>query len=92
LRTGVLRRIFGPKRDEVTGCWRKLHNEDLHNLHTSLNVIRMIKSGRMRWIRYVECISAKRNPCRILVGKPKGKRQLGRARIMCKDDIKMDLR
>jgi hypothetical protein len=70
----VLRRIFGPKRDEVTGDWRKLHNEELHNLYFSPSIIRMIKLGSMRWARHEE----KRNACRILVGKPEGKRPLGR--------------
>jgi TPP-dependent pyruvate/acetoin dehydrogenase alpha subunit len=70
----VLRRIFGPKRDEVTGDWRKLHNEELHNMYSSPNIIRMIKSRRMRWVGQGE----KRNPYRILVGKPEGKRPLRR--------------
>jgi hypothetical protein len=56
----VLRRIFGPKRDEVTGCWRKLHNEELHNLYSSPSIIRIIKSRRMRWAAHVTQIEAKR--------------------------------
>jgi hypothetical protein len=69
----VLRKIFGPKRDEVTGGWRKLHNEELHNLYSSPNIIRMIKSRRMRWARYVALMREKRNADRILVGKPEEK-------------------
>jgi hypothetical protein len=63
----VLRRIFGPKRDEVTEGWRKLHNEELHNLYSSPNIIRMIKSRRMRWSRHVARMGAKRKSYRILV-------------------------
>jgi hypothetical protein len=88
----VLRRIFGLKRDEVTGDWRKLHNEKLHNLYSSLNIIRMIKSRRMRWARHVARIEEKRNSYRILVGKPEGKRPLGRPRRRWVDNIKIDLK
>jgi hypothetical protein len=70
----VLRRIFGPRRDEVTRDWRKLHNEELHNLYSSPNVIRMIKSRRMRWAGYVARMRTKRNAYRILVKKPEGER------------------
>jgi hypothetical protein len=87
----VLRRIFGPRRDEVTGDWRKLHNEELHNLYSSPNIIRMIKARRMRWARHVARMGAKRNAYRILVGKPEGKRPLGRSRHRWVDNIKMDL-
>jgi hypothetical protein len=76
----VLRRIFGPKRDLMTGGWRKLHNEELHNLYSSPNIIRMMKSRRMRWAGHVARRGEKRNACRILVGKPEGKRPLGRSR------------
>jgi hypothetical protein len=76
----VLRRIFGPKRDEVTGGWRKLHNEELHNLYSCPSIIRMIKSRRMRWAGHIARIGATRNAYRILVGKPEGKRPLGRQR------------
>jgi hypothetical protein len=76
----VLRRIFGPKRDEVTGSCRKLHNEELHNLYCSPNVIRMIKSRRMRWAGHVARMEEKRNAYRILMVKPEGKRPLGRPR------------
>jgi hypothetical protein len=79
----VLRKIFGPKRDEVTGGWRKLHNEELHNLYSSPNIIRMIKSRRMRWAGHVARIGEKMNAYRILVAKP---------RHRWGDSIKMDLR
>jgi hypothetical protein len=69
----VLKRIFGPKRDDVTGDWRKLHNEEFHNLHSSLNTIRMIKSRRMRWARHVGRMGETRNAYRILVVKLEGK-------------------
>jgi hypothetical protein len=76
----VLRRIFGPKRDEVTGDWRKLHNEELHNLHTSPDIIRQVKSRRMRWAGHVARIGVERKVCKVLVGKPEGKIPLGRPR------------
>jgi hypothetical protein len=72
----VLRRIFGPKRDEVTGEWRKLHNEELHILYSSPNIIRQTKSRRMRWVGHVACMG-ERNVYRVLIGKPKGKRPTG---------------
>jgi hypothetical protein len=84
----VLRRIFGPKRDEVTGGWRKLHNEELHNLYSSPSIIIMIQSRRMRWAGHVARMGEKRNACRILVGKPEGKRP----RCRWEDNIKMSLR
>jgi hypothetical protein len=70
-------RIFGPKRDEVIGGWRKLH-EELHNMYSSLSIIRIIKSRKMRWAEPVARVGKKRNAYRILVGKPEGKRPLGR--------------
>jgi hypothetical protein len=76
----VLRRIFGPKRDEVTGEWRKLHNEELHDLYSSQSIIRIIKARRMRWMGYVARMGEKRNAYRLLVGKPEGRRPLGRPR------------
>jgi hypothetical protein len=87
----VLMRIFGMKRDEVTGGWRKLHNEELHNLYSLPSVITMIKSGRMRWAGHVARMGAKQNPCRILVGKPEGKGVLGRPRHRWVGNNKMDL-
>jgi hypothetical protein len=86
----VLQRIFGPKRDEVTGGWRKLHNEELHNLYSSPSIIRMIKSRRMRWAGHVARIGAKMTAYRILVGKSEGKRPLGRPRRRWVNNIKMD--
>jgi hypothetical protein len=68
-------RIFGPKRDEVTASWRKLHNEELHNLCSSPNIVIIIKSRRMRLAGHVTCMGAKRNAHKVLVGKPKGKRE-----------------
>jgi hypothetical protein len=88
----VLRRIFGPKRYEVTGGWRKLHSEVLHSLYSSPSVIRMIKSGRMKWAGHVARMGKKRNACRMLVGKPEGKRPPGRPRRRRVDNIKMDIR
>jgi hypothetical protein len=87
----VLRRIFGPKRDEVTGEWRKLHNEELHDLYSSPSIIRIIKSRRMRWAGHVARMGEKRNAYRLLVGKPEGKRPLGRPRRRWVDNIRMDL-
>jgi hypothetical protein len=72
----LLRRIFGPKRDKVKGGWRKLHNEELHNLYSSPSVIRMIKSRRTRWAGHVALRGKRRNAYRILMGKPEGKRPL----------------
>jgi hypothetical protein len=73
----VLRRIFGPKRDEVTGEWRKLHNEELRNLHSSQNIIRQIKSWRMMWEGHVARMGEERKVCKVLLGKPEGKRPPG---------------
>jgi hypothetical protein len=87
----VLRRIFGPKRDGVIGWWRKLHDEELHNLYFSPNVIRIIKSRRMSWVGHVARMGEKRNVYRLLVGKPEGKRPLGRPRHSWIDNIKMEL-
>ena len=76
----VLRRIFGPKRDEVTGEWRKLNNEELNDLYCSPNIVRVTKSRRMRWAGNVAGIGERRGVYRVLVGKPEGKRPLGRPR------------
>jgi hypothetical protein len=75
----VLRRIFGPKGDEVTGEWRKLHNEELRNLYSLPSIIRIVKSRRMRWAGHVARMG-RRGMCRLLIGKPEGKRLLGRPR------------
>jgi hypothetical protein len=88
----VLRGIFGPKKDEVRGEWRKLHNGELHNLYSSPDIIRQIKSRRMRWAEHVASMGEGRNVYRVLVGKPKGKRPLVRQRHRWEDGIKMDLR
>jgi hypothetical protein len=87
----VLRRIFGPKRDEVTGEWRKLHNEELHDLYSSPSVIRIMKARRMRWAGHVARMWEKRNAYRLLVGNPEGRRPLGRARCTWFASIRMDL-
>jgi hypothetical protein len=87
----VLRRIFGPKRDGVTGEWRKPHNEVLHNLYSSPSIIRIIKLRRMKWAGHVARMGERRNMYRLLVGKPEGKRPLGRLRCRWIDNIKMDL-
>jgi hypothetical protein len=76
----VLRRIFGPKREEVAGDWRRLYNEELHNWYTSLNIIRVIKPRRMKWAERVSRMGDTRNIYKILVGKPEGKTPLGRPR------------
>jgi len=77
----VLRRIFGTKREEVVGSWRRLHNEELLNLYASPNIIRVMKSRRMIWVGYVAHMGEMRNVYKILVRKPKGKRPLGRLGI-----------
>jgi hypothetical protein len=87
----VLRRIFGPKRYRVTGEWRKLHNEELHNLYSSPSTMRIIKPRRMRWEGHVARMGEKRNAYRVLVGKPEGKRPLGIPRRRWIVNIKMDL-
>jgi hypothetical protein len=76
----VLRRIFGPRRDEVTREWRRLHNEELNDLYSSPNIVRMIKSRRMRWAGHVACMGEERAVYRVLVGNPEGKRPLGSPR------------
>ena len=87
----MLRRIFGPKRDEVTREWRKLHNEELNDLYSSPNIFRVIKSRRIKWAGYVALTRDRRGVNRVLVGKPEGKRSLGRPRRKWEDNIKMDL-
>jgi hypothetical protein len=87
----VLRRIFGPKRDEVTRGWRKLQNEELHDLYSSSSIIRIIKSRRMRWAGHVARMGEKINAYRLFVGKPEGKRSLGRLRRRWVNNVQMDL-
>jgi hypothetical protein len=87
----VLRRIFGPQRYELTGGWRKLHNEELHDLYSSPSIIRIIKPRRIRWAGHMARMGEKRNVHRLLVGKPEGKRPLGGPRCRWIDNIKMDL-
>ena len=87
----VLRRIFGPRRDEVTGDWRRLHNVELNDLYSSPNIVRVIKSRRMRWAGHVARMGEKMGMYRVLVGKPEGKRPLRRPRRRWVDNIRMDL-
>jgi len=87
----VLRRIFGPRRDEVTGKWRRLHNEELNDLYSSPNTLRVIKSRRMKWAGHVARMGEERGVYRVLVGKLEGKRPLGRPRRRWVDNIRMDL-
>jgi len=87
----VLRRIFGPRRDEVTGEWRRLHNEELNDLYSSPNIVWVIKSRRMRWAGHVALKCGEWGVYRVLVGKPEGKRLLGRPRSRWVDNIRMDL-
>jgi hypothetical protein len=88
----VLRRIFGPKRNEVMGEWMKWQNEELHNLYSSPDIIRQLKSRRMRWAGHVACMGEDRKVYKVLVGKPEGKRALGRPRHRWEFGIRMDLR
>jgi hypothetical protein len=76
----VLRRVFGPKKDEVTGEWMKLHNEELHNLYSSPDIIRQVKSRRMMWAGHAARMGEERKVYKVLVGKHAGKRPLGRPR------------
>jgi hypothetical protein len=87
----MLRRIFGPKRDDLTGEWSRLHNEELDDLYSSPNIIRVTKSVRMRWAGHVARMGEGRGAYRILVGRPEGRRPLGRPRRRWEDNIKMDL-
>jgi len=86
----VLRRIFGPRRNEVTGEWRRMHNEELKDLYFSPNIVRVIKSRRMRWAGHVARMDEERGVYRVLLGKPEGKRSLGRPRRRRVDKIRMD--
>jgi hypothetical protein len=87
----VLRRVFGPKRDEVTGEWRKLHNEELNDLYALPNIVLLVTSRRMRWAGHTAGMGEGRDVHRVLVGKPEGRRPLGRPRRRWEDNIKMDL-
>ena len=87
----LLRRIFGPKRDKVTGKWRKLHNEELNDLYALPNIVRAIISRRMRWAGHVARMGEGRGVYRVLVGRFERRRPLGRPRRRWEDDIKMDL-
>ena len=87
----VLRKIFGSRRDEVTREWRRLHKEKLNDLYSSPNIVRVIKSRRMRWARHVACMGKEKGVYRVLVGKPEGKSPLGRPRRKWVDNIRMDL-
>ena len=88
----VLRRVFWPRRDEVTEEWKKLHNEELRDLYSLPNIVRVVKPRRMRWAGHVARMVEVRGVHRVLVGKPEGKRSLGRPRRRWEDNIKMDLR
>jgi len=87
----VLRKVFGPNWDEVTGEWRKMHNENLNDLYSSPNIVRVVKSRRMRWAGHVARMGVDRVADRVLVGKPEGKKPLGRPRRRWANNIKMDL-
>jgi len=87
----VLRRVFGPKRDEVTGEWKKLYNEELSDRYSLPNIVRVVKSRRMRWAGHVVRMGEGRGMYRVLVRKPEGKRSLGRPRRRWEDNIMMDL-
>ena len=87
----ILRRIFGPKRDK-NGEWRRLHNEELHSLHRSPNIVRAIKSGRLRWTVHVAIMGKSKSAFKIFTGTPMGKRHLGRPRHRWEDNIRMGLK
>ena len=86
----MLRRVIGSKSDELTGEWIKLHNEERNDLYSLLNIVRVVKSKRIKWAGNVACMGEKRVSYRVLVGKPEGKRRLGRPRLRWEDNIKMD--
>jgi len=87
----VLRKIFGPRRDEVTGEWRRLHNKEIIDLYSSSNIVRVIKSRRMRWAGHVARMGEDRGVYRVLMGKPEGRRPLERHRRRWADNIRRDL-
>jgi hypothetical protein len=88
----VLRRIYGPKRDEDTGEWRRLHNEELHSLYVAPDILRVMKSRRLRWAGQVARMTDDRTVHRVLVGKLQGKRPVGRPRTRWADNVRRDLR
>jgi hypothetical protein len=88
---GDCTKVFGPKRDEVTGEWGKLHNEELNDLYSSPNIVKVVKSRRMRWAGHMARMGEDRGVHRVMVGKPEGKRSLGRPRRRWEDNIKIDL-
>jgi hypothetical protein len=88
----VLRRVFGRKRDEMTGEWKKLHNEELNDLYSLPNIVRVVKSRRMRWAEHVTRMGEDRGVHRLLVGKPEGKTPLGRPRRRWEYNINLDLK
>jgi len=87
----VLRRIFGPRRDEVMGEWRRLHNEELNDLYSSPNIVQVIKLRRMRWAGHVARMGEEMEVYKVLLGKPEGRRPLGRPRRRWADNIRVDL-
>ena len=87
----VLRRVFGPKQDEVTGEWRKLNKDELRDLYSLPNIAKVVKSRRMRWVGHMARMGDGRGVHRVVVGKPEGKRPLGRPRRRWEDNIKMDV-
>jgi hypothetical protein len=87
----VLGRVFGPKGNEVTGKWRKLHNEGLNNLYTLTNIVQVVKSRRMRWAGHMARMGEGRVVHRIFLGRPEGKKTLGRPRLRWENNIKRDL-
>jgi hypothetical protein len=87
----VLRRIFGAMRVKVTGEWRELHSEDLNDLYCSPNIVLVIKSRKMRWVGHVAHVGERRGAYRVLVGKLEGERPLGRPKLGCEDNVKVDL-
>ena len=91
MRIGAEGGIFGPKRDKITGEWRKLHNEELNDLYCSPNIVWVIRSRRMRWVGHLAHMGKRRGIYRVLVRKPEGKRPLGRHKHRWEDNIKMDL-
>ena len=92
LNNRVLRRIFGPKRDEVRGEWRRLHNEELYAIYFSPDIIRVIKSRSLKWAEHVARMGERRGACRVLVERPEVRRPLGRPRRGWEDNIKMEFR